>query len=140
MERTRITLTVCFAAPFWIGLVERRTGQCYEVCKITFGAEPKDYEVWDYLLKNWRRLRFSLPVKLAEEPEPIRNPKRLQREIRKQLQESAGIGTKAQQALQLQREQNKRERKIYSREQKEQEKQRRFALRQERRKQKHRGH
>ena len=128
MERTRITLTVCFEAPFWIGLVERRTGQCYEVCKITFGAEPKDYEVWDYLLKNWRRLRFSPPVKLAEEPEPIRNPKRLQREIRKQLQESAGIGTKAQQALQLQREQ------------KEQEKQRRFALRQERRKQKHRGH
>lgn len=140
MERTRITLTVCFEAPFWIGLVERRTGQRYEVCKITFGAEPRDYEVWDYLLKNWRRLRFSPPVKLAEEPEPIRNPKRLQRAIRRQLQESAGIGTKAQQALQLQREQNNRERKIYSREQKEQEKQRRFALRQERRKQKHRGH
>ena len=140
MERTRLTLTVCFEAPFWIGLVERRTGQCYEVCKITFGAEPKDYEVWDYLLKNWRRLRFSPPVKRDAENEKPHNPKRLQREIRRQLQESSGIGTKAQQALQLQREQNKRERIIYSREQKEQEKQRRFALRQERRKQKHRGH
>ena len=22
------------------------------VCKVVFGAEPKDYEVWEYLLKN----------------------------------------------------------------------------------------
>lgn len=140
MERAQITLTVCFEAPFWIGLVERRTGRNYEVCKITFGAEPKDYEVWDFLLKNWCQLRFSPPVELDTEPKPTRNPKRLQREIRKQLRENAGIGTKAQQALQLSLEQNKLERKIHSREQKEREKKRQFELRQERRKQKHRGH
>ena len=140
MERTYVTVTVCFEAPFWIGLVERRTGTRYEVCKITFGAEPKDYEVWEYLLKYWQQLRFSPPVKRDAENEKPHNPKRLQREIRRQLRESSGIGTKAQQALQLQREQNKQERQVRSREQKEQEKQRLFALRQERRKQKHRGH
>lgn len=140
MERTYVTVTVCFEAPFWIGLVERRTGMRYEVCKITFGAEPKDYEVWEYLLKYWQQLRFSPSIKLDAESEKPRNPKRLQREIRRQLRESSGIGTKAQQALQLQREQNKQERQVRSREQKEQEKQRLFALRQERRKQKHRGH
>ena len=66
------------------------------------------------------------------------NPKRLQREINSQLQVK-GIGTKAQQALKLQREQGKIERKIRSREQKEAEKERQYALRQEKKKAKHKG-
>ena len=66
------------------------------------------------------------------------NPKRKQREARKQSQVS-GIGTKSQQALQLQREENKLERKIISREMKEAEKQRQFELKQQKRKEKHRG-
>ena len=41
-----------FEAPFWIGLYERTDGGKYEVCKITFGSEPKDYEVYEFLLKN----------------------------------------------------------------------------------------
>lgn len=49
------------------------------------------------------------------------------------------IGTKAQQALKLQHEQTKIERKAKSREQKEAEKERQFVLRQEKKKAKHRG-
>lgn len=37
------SLTILFEAPFWIGLYERTDGGKYEVCKITFGSEPKDY-------------------------------------------------------------------------------------------------
>lgn len=48
-------------------------------------------------------------------------------------------GTKSQQALQLQREETKLERKIISRTQKEAEKQRRFERKQHKRKEKHRG-
>lgn len=66
------------------------------------------------------------------------NPKRMQREINSQLQDR-GIGTKAQQALKLQHEQNKLERKCKNREQKEAEKERKYALRQEKKKAKHRG-
>ena len=51
-----------------------------------------------------------------------------------------GIGTKAQQALKLQQEQGKLERKFRSRERREQENQLKFQLRFEKRKQKHRGH
>lgn len=51
-----------------------------------------------------------------------RNPKRVQREVRKQVQNS-GIGTKSQQALKLQQEQLKTERKIVGREQRKAEKQ-----------------
>ena len=48
------SLTILFEAPFWIGLYERSDNGKYEVCKITFGAEPKDYEVYEFLLKNWK--------------------------------------------------------------------------------------
>ena len=132
------SLTILFENPFWIGLFERIDGDKYEVCKITFGAEPKDYEVYDFLLKNWHKLKFSPPVKTEKIEERKINPKRMQREINSQL-ENKGIGTKAQRALKLQHEQGKLERKVKSREQKEAEKERQFALRQEKKKAKHRG-
>ena len=47
-----------------------------------------------------------------------RNPKRVQREVRKQVQ-NTGIGTKSQQALKLQQEQLKIGRRIVSREKRE---------------------
>jgi len=111
-------LTILFENPFWIGLYERIDGDKYEVCKITFGAEPKDYEVYDFMLKNWHKLKFSPPVKTDRFDERKINPKRMQREIKRQL-ENRGIATKAQQALKLQHEQNKIERKSKNREQKE---------------------
>lgn len=132
------SLTIMFEAPFWIGLYERYDDGKYEVCKITFGAEPKDYEVYDFLLKNWKKLKFSPPIKSEIVEEKKINPKRLQREINNQLQDR-GIGTKAQQALKLQHEQNKLERKTKSREQREAEKERQYALRQEKKKATHRG-
>lgn len=135
---TKSRLTILFENPFWIGLYERFDDGKYEVCKITFGAEPKDYEVYDFLLKNWHRLKLSLPVKVGKAEERQINPKRMQREINSQLQ-NKGIGTKAQQALKLQYEQTKTEQKAQSREQKEAEKERQYALRQEKKKAKHRG-
>lgn len=132
------SLTIMFEAPFWIGLYERYDDGKYEVCKITFGAEPKDYEIYDFLLKNWKKLKFSPPIKSEIMEEKKINPKRLQREINNQLQDR-GIGTKAQQALKLQHEQYKLERKTKSREQREAEKERQYALRQEKKKSKHRG-
>lgn len=66
------------------------------------------------------------------------NPKRVQREVHRQIQ-STGIGTKSQQVLQLQREQMKTERKTVSREKREAEKERQFQLKQQKRKEKHRG-
>lgn len=131
-------LTILFEAPFWIGLYERIEHGRYEVCKITFGAEPKDYEVYEFLLRNWHKLKFSPPIQAEAAMERKTNPKRVQREIQSQLQDK-GIGTKAQQALKLQHEQSKLERRTRIREQKEAEKDRQFAIRQEKKKAKHRG-
>ena len=88
-------------------------------------------------INNYYRLRFS-PAVATDVKEVGRNPKRVQREVRKQVQ-NTGIGTKSQQALKLQQEQLKTERKIVSREQKEAEKQRQFELKRQKRKEKHRG-
>ena len=132
------SLTILFEAPFWIGLYERADNGKYEGCKITFGSEPKDYEVYEFLLKNWHKLKFSPPIQAEVSIERKLNPKRMQREIQSQLQDK-GVGTKAQQALKLQHEQCKLERKAKSREQKEAEKDRQFAIRQEKKKAKHRG-
>lgn len=134
----RGSLTIMFEDPFWIGLYERVDQDRYEVCKITFGAEPKDYEIYAFLLENWDKLVFSPTIKTALVEERKVNPKRMQREINRSL-ENKGIGTKAQQALKLQHEQNKLERKAKSREQREAEQEWQYALRQEKKKAKHKG-
>ena len=66
------------------------------------------------------------------------NPKRLQRKVKKQSKQ-VGIGTKSQLALQKQREEMKLERKTESKKIRELEIQRKFELKQEKRRQKHRG-
>ena len=138
MDKTNGKLTVYFEEPFWVGVFERIEDGKLSVAKVTFGAEPKDYEVYEFLLKNWHKLKFSPPIQAEVIAERKINPKRMQREINSQLQDK-GIGTKAQQALKLQHEQCKLERKTKSREQREAEKDRLFALRQEKKKAKHRG-
>ena len=130
-------LTVYFDEPFWVGVFERIEDGKLSVSKITFGAEPKDYEVWEFVLKHYYELEFS-PAIETDTRRTADNPKRRQRNARKQL-ERTGIGTKSQQALQLQLEQNKQERKIKSREQKQAEAERQFALRQQKKKEKHKG-
>ena len=137
MEQGYAELTVLFEDPFWVGIYERREGRTYQVCKITFGAEPKDCEVWEFVLKHYYQLKFSPSVDAVVKKEAT-NPKRIQREARKQTA-ATGIGTKSQQALQLQREESKLERKVKTREQREEEKDRRYALRQEKKKAKHKG-
>ena len=134
----KCNLTILFEDPFWIGLYERIDENKYEVCKITFGAEPKDYEVYEFLLKNWDKLKFSPSIEIETAQDRKINPKRMQREISSHLQ-NKGIGTKAQQALKLQHEQNKVERITKSREQREAEQDRQYALRQKNKKEKHRG-
>ena len=137
MDVCSAKLTVFFEDPFWVGVIERIEAGRLTACKITFGAEPKDYEVHAFLLKNYGRLAFSPSVEVKVKTEAY-NPKRMQRELRKQAA-SAGIGTRSQQALQMQREANKLARKTVSRERKEAEKQRQFELHRQKQREKHRG-
>ena len=134
----RISLTVFFEGPFWVGVFERIDDGKLSVCKVTFGSEPKDYDVWKFVLRHYDELVFS-PAVEAEARQTADNPKRRLRNVRKQT-ERRGIGTKSQQALQLQREELKTEHRQISREQRNAEAQRRFEMKQMKKKEKRRGH
>jgi len=129
MEKASEKLTVYFEETFWVGVFERIEDGKLSVAKVTFGAEPKDYEVQEYIQKYYFSLKFSPTVDTVVK-DIKRNPKRMQREAKKQMQET-GIGTKSQQALKLQQEQNKQERKVRSREKKEADELRMFELKQQ---------
>lgn len=138
MNKTSGKLTVYFEEPFWIGVFEQISDGKLSVCKVTLGAEPKDYEVWNFVLKNYSDLKFS-PAVEVQVKQTADNPKRRQRNARKQLQ-SSGIGTKSQKALQMQREERKTQRRQISKEQKEVEKQHQLERKKQKRKERHRGH
>ena len=127
-----------FEDPFWVGVFERIEDGKLSVCKVTFGAEPKDYDVLDFVLHHYYELAFS-PVIEIETRQAADNPKRRSRNARKHL-ENTGIGTKSQQALQKQREEMKTERRQISREERKAEAQRRFEMKQAKKKEKRRGH
>ena len=139
METGYARLTVRFEDPFWVCLYERDGGGLYEVCRIVFGAEPGDQEVYAFLLEHWRELEFSPPIASAGPPAAPRGPKRARRAAGRETRPAA-MGTKAQQALALQREQGRAARARRTREEREAEQARRYALRQEKRKEKHKGH
>lgn len=137
MEKMIGKLTVCFEEPFWVGIFERIEDGRLSVAKVTFGAEPKDYDVQEFINRHYNDLKFSPSVEVTVKQDAV-NPKRKLRQVRKQSQVS-GIGTKSQQALQLQREENKLKQKAISREAKEAENQRRYELKQQKRREKHKG-
>ena len=138
MDKASVKLTVYFEEPFWIGVFERIEDGKLSVAKVVFGAEPKDYEVQEYIRKHYSSLKFSPAVDTVVK-DMKRNPKRMQREAKKQMQETV-IGTKSQQALKLQQEQNKQERKKRSHQRKEAERKRMFELKQQKKREKHKGH
>ena len=137
-SKVTIKFTVYFEEPFWIGVIERMEGECLSACKVTFGAEPKDYEVNEYLASQYFKLRFSPAVTLDRKPKEHKNPKRVQRLARREVNQT-GTGTKSQQALKLLQEENKVQRKVVSREMKLAVKERMYALKQQKKKEKKRG-
>ncbi len=138
MDKVSMKFQVFFEDPFWIGICERVVENQLSVCKITFGSEPKEPELQDYILRNWYQLKFSPTTEVEVKQKAWMNPKRLQREARKQLIH-IGIGTKSQQALKLQQEENKLIRQTNTKKQQEEMAERLFALKQLKKKEKHRG-
>ena len=137
MSNSTNSLTVFFEDPFWVGIFERTENAGLSACKVTFGKEPLNQEVYEFILRQYHRLAFSPAVEIKTKARHA-NPKRRRREAQKQLH-SAGIGTKSQQALKLQYEQSKSLHKGDKCKQRLEEAARLVALKQQKRKEKHRG-
>ncbi len=138
MESIKCNLTVCFEEPFWVGIFEEICDGKLSVTKVTFGAEPKNYDIQEFVLKRYGKLQFSPTVETVVKSEK-KNHKKLLRNVKRQLQNN-GIGTKSQQALKLQQELKKEEHKCNSKQKKQMEIERIFKLKQQKKKAKHRGH
>ena len=138
---SQIKLTVLFNEPFWIGVFEVIENEEYKVCKVTFGPEPKEEEIYEIILQKFYSLNFSAPISADKNTfiEKKQNPKRLQRKIQKETN-TKGIGTKAQIAIKLQHEEGKLQHKKKSKEQKEQEEYRKIYLKKKKKLEKHKGH
>ena len=114
METVWGKLIIFFEDPFWVGIFQRVSEGELTACKVTFGGEPRDQEVYQFVLDHYAALRYS-PGVAAEQKPQAKNPKRRQRQVRKETRPT-GTGTKSQQALQLQREAGKESRKAAARE------------------------
>lgn len=124
---------------FWVVIFEQEGIGSRTAARAVFGVEPSPAEVYEFILRRYpRQVRYSRSgVKSASEPRPV-NPKRALHKARRQKEQS--LRTKAQEMLRLEQEAQKLERKSVSRVKRLEEAERKFALRQAKRKAKHRGH
>ena len=140
MQRISCRMTVFFDPPYWVAVIEREETGRLTACKLTLGAEPKDYDLYALVLTRWHTLSFGPAMEggKVENTRPV-GPKRMQRQINKVLQQQ-GTGTKAQQALKAQHEETRHARKVLSAQEKEAQREHQFSLRQQKKREKHRGH
>ncbi len=137
MKIVSIGLTVYFEDGFWHGLFEQEYEGTYQVCRVTFGQEPKEDEILKLLQTQFVRLSFS-PEATVKQHVKIKNPKRLQRAAKKQVKQK--VSSKSQELLQLQYEERKKHSKQQSSLQKQLLKQEKFERKQQKRREKHKGH
>ena len=139
MDKVSGSFTLLFESPFWIGVFESEYGKNYEVAKIVFGPEPTESQLYEFIIKNYFSLPFCKSLLEKSSNQKEMGYKRMQRKIKKE-QSKETIGTKAQNAIKLQYESNKTEKKKQAKLKKEQKEELKFNLRQKKKKEKHKGH
>ncbi len=136
-----IKSTVYIEKSLWIALFERTDKVGYQVARKIFGKEPTDPELYEFVLNHFDELRFGDPVEFKLEIKRM-NPKRLQREVRKEMEKvkkENKPSTHAQDYMRELLESNKLERKSLSKQEKERQKQEQFSLKSKKRKEKNKG-
>jgi len=138
MEKTQVTLSVFHDGQFFTALFERHDANGFSASRRIFGAKPSDNEIMNLIVNGYSTLRFSRPDADGKQITLAANPKRRQREAAKAAR-AVCFSTKAQNALRAQYEAGKADAKRARREQKQRLADEKFALKQQKRKEKHRG-
>lgn len=136
-------LTVYHDGQFWVAVLEKDAAKGLVVRRHVFGVEPKDGEVLAFVCSrkfdDWAAAEDNSVIGKVYQSQRRINPKRLQREVRKEAARQ-GIGTKAQLAMQQALEQQKLARHVVSREEREAKKAYKRAVAEAKAKAKRRGH
>lgn len=137
-----IKATIFFEKRFWVGAFERTDQEGYAVARHIFGGEPSDPEVHEFILNHFHELKFGQPKEIQIEIQRM-NPKRVQREVRREMEkmrETARPSTLAQDYMREELEKSKKLKKSITSAEKLARKEEQFALRQQKKKEKQRGH
>jgi hypothetical protein len=134
-------LTVFFDPPYWVGVLEEERDGVLYAARHVFGAMPGNQEIYDLVLHDLDHLRARMtagvPVDAADDA-PRKNPKRLQREIRRELARQ-GVTSKAHEAMRREIEQHKEARQKQTRAERDALKKHKRRVRREKARQRHRG-
>ena len=136
-----IKATIFFEKRYWIGAFERTDKEGYAVARHIFGAEPSDPEIHEFILNHYHELKFGELKELYVEIQRM-NPKRVQREVRREMEkmkETTRPSTIAQDYMREELEKKKMAKKSVSSAEKQARKDEQFAIKQEKRKSKHQG-
>ena len=139
MIQSSCKLTVLFQNQFWVGIFEDECENEYSVARVVLGSEPTEAQLYEFILKNYNQIPFKKIQSETFSTQKKTNYKRLQREVKKQ-QKEIGVGTKAQNAIKLQHESAKVERRRKRKEIKESKRDKMYELKQMKKKEKHKGH
>lgn len=142
IKMATVKATIFFDKRFWVGTFERTDKEGYVVARHIFGAEPSDPVVHEFVLNHYHELKFGEPKEITIQIQRM-NPKRVQREVRREMariKETSKPLTLAQDYMREEIEKKKKEKKSISSAEKQARKDEQFSLRQEKRKEKHRGH
>ncbi|MBS0622844.1 MAG: YjdF family protein [Verrucomicrobia bacterium] len=137
-----IKATIFFDQRYWVGTFERTDKKGYAVAKHIFGGEPADPEIYDFVLNHYQDLNFGEPKEFTLEIKRM-NPKRVQKEVRREmekLKETTRPSTFAQDYMREELEKKKLEKKRQSSAEKQTRKEAQFALKQQKKKDKQKGH
>lgn len=137
-----IKATIFFEKRFWVGTFERTDREGYTVARHIFGAEPSDPEIYEFVLKDFQNLKFGEAKEIHIQIQRM-NPKRVQREVRREMErmkETTRLSTLAQDYMREELEKKKKEKKSISSAEKQAYKDQQFSIKQQKRKEKHRGH
>lgn len=134
-------LTVYHDGQFWVGVVEQDGKGKVMAGRYVFGAEPNDQEILAFVLQQidavTSRLSQAVEQRRAAGERRV-NPKRLARQVAREM-ERKGVSSYAQEAIQREYEQRKKERQTSTRQQKEMHKERLREIKRQKAKAKHRG-
>lgn len=137
-----IKATILLEKSLWVGIFERTDKEGYSAARHIFGSEPSDPEVYEFVLTHYSELKFGASKAVTIEIQRM-NPKRLQREVRREMErvkETSAPSTFAQDYMREELEKNKKEKKSRSSAEKRAHKEEQFTLKQEKKKEKQRGH
>ncbi len=138
-----VKATIFYERQFWVGVFERTDKEeGYAVARHIFGNEPADAEVYDFVLHHYQELKFGEQKEFTLQIQRM-NPKRVQREVRREmekLKEPPRLSTVAQDYMRQEIEKNKKEKQAFTSALKQARKDEQFELKQQKRKEKHKGH